>query len=152
MNVEFDSSELTLTEADIRRFEEEVGVKLPQDYLECLLKNNGGVPRPADFKHKALGEDVVNCVTGFFPLRAKPGRRDLREAWREARQELPQGFLPFGRDLGGELLCLCLKPEDYGSVHRSDGFVEDIGCPVMMHRLANSFSTFLEMLFDEEAG
>jgi ankyrin repeat protein len=149
-NMKLESPGPRLSAEDIKEFEREIGYKLPVSYQRFLLKHNGGRPFPADFKQVIGGFKITNNVTTVLRL-LNESSSGVRGTWRDAQQELPSGFLPFARDVGGEAICICLKGADYGAVYVSHGFVEYLGRPAEMRPLAGSFASFLGMLFDKDA-
>jgi cell wall assembly regulator SMI1 len=134
--------------AEIAKFEREIGFKLPADYRKFLLVHNGGKPCPDNFKQVVGDKIIVNWVQRFYSLEASGG---LRMEWWEARREFPPGWIPIGSDCGGEALCICLNKKGYGVIAVTDGYAEYLGRPPEMRQLADSFTTFLAMLFDQRA-
>lgn len=142
-----------MTIKDIEEFEEFICAKLPAEYRHFLLKHNGGKPYPAHFEQIVSNEvRIINHVVRFYPLLSLPDgkRSDLREEWREAKRELRSDWLPIGSDSAGEAICICLSQSDFGAVHVTDGYVEYLGHKPDMRRLADSFDSFVGMLFDQK--
>ena len=51
---------------DIKEFENRCGIKLPSEYIDFLLKYNGGYPKASTFKiSEEQGETVVNKFYGI---------------------------------------------------------------------------------------
>ncbi len=146
-SVIFNKSRGSVSDAEIGKFEDEIGRRLPGGYREFLAKFNGGIPKPRCFKD----DDIVNRVILFYSLDPQPDR-GLRGVRVRHESDLEGHFLAIGRDLGQEPICLNLRSEDFGAIFLSDGTVEDIGLGVIMRRQAGSFEEFLESLYDPDAG
>jgi hypothetical protein len=148
--MKFESSGPPLTPGELTKFEHELGCALPSDYRHFLLKTNGGVPCVGHFFEGSGKSHFTNHVVRFFCLRKRPNR-DLREEVVEARRHLPKDYLPVGRDLAGETLCLRLTAKDYGALYVTDGYAEHLGHRPHLRRLSHSFRAFLDLLFDKRA-
>jgi hypothetical protein len=129
-----------ITEAEIARFENEIGLALPEDYREFLLKINGGYPLKASYRFNrselrlfeifSLTESKIHGLLGRYAV---------------VKCEIGDGLIPFGRDEAGELLCLRSSDERvYRTAGYSDGERNNEVVPV-----AESFAAFWEGLFEE---
>jgi len=87
---------------DVEMIEQRTGFSLPSDYVDCVLKNNGGRPHPCafDLEHrKAVVFEAllrVDAQAGLGTLRVM----ELLEG------RLPASAVPIGRDPFGNLICL----------------------------------------------
>lgn len=152
------------TEAEISKFEKQVGHRLPDDYRNFLLTHNGGRPQPDAFTLNIWGhseEDVVMC---FFPMRdiavgdvEVDNLEELRSwpvhcAWNDLtndlknlyEKELDETLLPIGTDGSGNYFCIALDGPRRGSIL----FLEHEMAET--EPLAESFTAFLACLRQRE--
>jgi hypothetical protein len=129
-----------LTDDAIASAEEEIGYRLPKEYLDLLRKQNGGYIR------YALPECVHNTIAGIGPHFPRLTRGDW-EVWQENVSYPLQGLVPFDGD-GHWHLCL-----DYRQDSRAPSITHaDIECDEESH-VAESFAAYLGLLrvrVDEE--
>lgn len=131
----------------IEVFEAFLGVKLPSDYANYLLKNNGGTPANKYFDIPGEGYDLVNY---FFALVGANKQRTLSYAMRNYKGRVPDEMLPIGNDPGGNLLLLTLKGKMRGKVsfwdHEREADEEPQPFYENIKTLAPSFDAFLKKL------
>ena len=134
--------------ADIATFEVTIQGKLPDDYREFLLNENGGRPEPRVFHFKTrdgLGEDLA--VHFFFGLHAGQ-LGSLKRIWIAFKSRLPIGYLPIAKDSFGNLIVLKIMGDGMGSIHFWDHEQENGDLPTLgnISFVANSFSEFIDAL------
>lgn len=128
---------------DFHALELEMKARLPEDYCEFLLTNNGGIPDPrVGFSWK----DGVRGVGAFFRLLPTPDH-GLRQALRAMREANIEGFLPIA---GSRADDICLSFHDNSGTVTVTEYIyrEDFVVGTKMHPLANSFSEFLNTLVE----
>lgn len=86
-----------LKEEDLLVFEERVG-RLPDDYRDLLLEENGGVTRPH------IEEDGAYLFYGIYD-----GPSDLRIEWSENFERYGRNFLPIATDPNSDHILLNMK-------------------------------------------
>jgi hypothetical protein len=114
--------------------------RLPGEFRQHYLKNNGGVPEDGLFR--GTGEWEPLEVAGFYPIPI------LAEHYHAmcAKRVIPDRMLPFAYDPGGNFFCLDLHE---GSVrfYATDGFDPALSVAEnfakAQRRLAGSFKTFM---------
>lgn len=134
------------TTGQVRQLEKKLGVKLPEEYREFLLKSNGGHANPGYVKI-AAGDQMQNVhAGGIFHLR--PSKFVIEELNYEMDRNaslLADGYLPIARGEG--LVTISLKPTTFGAIHWwVPGSTE--------YLLAGSFREFLTRLacvFDDRS-
>jgi hypothetical protein len=139
------------TAAALSRWEQETGLRLPDDYRRFLIRYNGGRPYPNLFRHSARDADGAQNPTEHFvdPLygwdRVVPWSSELAN-------RLPPGSLAIGADPGLLEIVLSLRPEDHGAIYSwlrnraAWGSAENSYlCPQ-----ASSFSAFVASLSDDD--
>lgn len=123
------------TEAQVQRLEQALG-RLPADYRDFLLTENGGVPSST-----RLGGG--RSITLFFSL---VDRSELNESLEHQWRQLgAPHWLPIAENAGGDKYLLGLSGDDAGTIHffRHDAFADD---PDARQRLAGSFHELLALL------
>jgi len=118
----------SLSEAEVRAFENQAGFELPHDYREFALLHDGAEPHSNVF---AVGKSNSAGVNRFIPLRETLSERKYID---HVRAE----FLPVAWAEGGNYVCLDLE---HGGV-----FFWDHEEPSDDLKLAESFRHFIDML------
>jgi cell wall assembly regulator SMI1 len=85
--------------------EEEVGQRLPDEYREYLLDQDGG-----------RLENNSQALTSFFGLGDVPEYRSMRAKLETYRDRLPPWLLPIANDAFGNLFAISLRATDLGSI------------------------------------
>ncbi len=139
-----------LNDKDIERIEKRLKVKLPNEYREFLLKSNGGKPVPDTVKHDG---EYFDYVSYFYGARFNTYADDLFRNVEEYSEYILPHYLPIADSPGGDVYCLSLKPEDYGSIYYWDHEMANYdGDPweENMVKLAGSLNVFLAGLYEQE--
>ena len=103
--------------ADLQAIEATYGFVLPADYKKHILAYNGGWPKDENtFLQVREGEQPIARVLSDMKS-VKHGDTTLERSLRSLRGDLHDDLIPFGTDAGGDLFCLSIGPEDYGSVY-----------------------------------
>src|SRR2546421_37952 len=121
---------------DLEQTEERLGVRLPEDYRSFLLRQNGGKPTPAWFRHGEEADDVAEITRFFAREEMETQTRDLRQDSRLA------GFVAIATSSDTDFLLLATAPEQRDAVfwwYDEDGSSEFI-------RVADSFEQLLTNL------
>jgi cell wall assembly regulator SMI1 len=122
-----------LTDEGIASAEEEIGYRLPKEYLDLLRKQNGGYIR------YALPECVHNTIAGIGPHFPRLTRGDWEASQENVSYPLP-GLVPFDGD-GHWHICL-----DYRKKPQAPAItLADVECDEETH-IADSFAGYLTML------
>lgn len=135
--MEIIESEEPLTEADLDKAEQRMGVVLPDDLREHYLRANGGIPIPDSYEH----EGEYFTISCFLPVL---GEGDgIVETLRLLRSDerSPAAAIPFADDPNGDLFVYSTGPTTFGEIHfiQSD-YVDDPEQFVL--RLAPSLKAF----------
>lgn len=147
MNPVFIRTYSQATEEEVQAFEKLVGYKLPGDYRNFLLTQNGGEgPTPQSFK-VATGETTL--LQRLYPLGCDKDDLIANFNWKEG--EFPKEVILIGQDLGGNFVCLALDGKKKGHVLFLDHETntespEDIWDNLFL--IAPSFDEFLKGLYD----
>ena len=125
--------------------EEDLKIKLPEDYSKFLDKYNGGVTYKTEVKIGRKWDDVcgfngvgeVNENYSFESMKSMGVLDDYIE----------RGFLPLSHNMLGDYYCLSLKTEDYGSIYLL--YHDLLG---KKKKLFSSFTEFINNIKSEEIG
>ena len=60
------NSKSAISKDDIKKFEQIIEYKLPEDYTQFLLKYNGGVPEKTDFAYEGIAGEESSVVQLFY--------------------------------------------------------------------------------------
>lgn len=140
-NMNSENGKITIN--DVREFELNYNLKLPDQYIDFLLKYNGGYPEASTFKiSDEEGESVVNK---FYGIGDRKG--NLARVFEVLDGELPEGFIAIANDPGGNEICIGITEEYFGKIyfwmHDLDSD-EEMGSTFF---LANSFNDFFNNLY-----
>ena len=130
------------THEDVLRVEQELGVKIPKDYVEVVRCNPGKMPLPGD--HDADGNGSSVGVLHHFHGEINSGRLGWGDFINDGSNTL---LLAFSRDGGGNYFAF-----DYGNNRRNEKptvvfWDHETG---IITKLANSFTEFLGQLKELE--
>jgi len=141
-----------ITQEEVAALERLLGFQLPSDYAAFLLRYNGGSPTPdtvpiQDWPAGGTHDEVRM----LYHLGSDPADDvyDLRWNFEMLAGRIPPGLLPIADTGGGDDFCLWLTGDERGSVVLRDHEAEDDPPTCAnLHRVAPTFTTFLELLAD----
>ncbi|HEX9980460.1 MAG TPA: SMI1/KNR4 family protein [Flavobacterium sp.] len=134
--IKFLYSKQKLTREELRGFEQQLNMKLPDSYTKLIQEYNGGAPEKDYFKGKWV---IFNSI--------KYGKNPIEKTIETMKRIIPNNFFPFAHDPGGWLFCIDLKQgEEYGKIYfyRLDQETEEEAIEL----LAESFEEFMDGLSD----
>jgi len=149
-----------INEAAISAIEQMLKIKLPQDYKDFLMRNNGGRPTNGwvfhfyDAHHKKADSSVIN---DFYILHEEETAKydDIRYVYKSLLHsgQIPQGLLPIADDPGGNIIFVCASEIDCdcGYVHGRVFFgnheqQDPVTGYIALSPVADSFADFLHRL------
>jgi SMI1-KNR4 cell-wall len=131
---------------DIKQFEQEYDIILPKQYVDFLLKYNGGYPRESNFKiSDDEGESLVNKFYGIGDMKS-----NLAKVFEVLEGEIPDDFISIANDPAGNEILLGVSGEYQGKVCF---WIHDIESEDEMGNvfiLADSFTEFFNNLYESE--
>lgn len=128
---------------EIREFEGQYVLSLPEQYIDFLLKYNGGYPEASTFKISDVeGESVVNKFYGIGDMKG-----NLAKVFEFLDGELPEGFISIGSDPGGNEICIGVSKEYFGKIYFWMHDMEPDEEMDNMYFLSNSFNDFFDNLY-----
>lgn len=132
-----------ITINEIREFQEQYGIRLPDQYIDFLLKYNGGYPEASTFKiSNEEGESVVNKFYGIGDMKGS-----LAKVFEVLDGELPEGFISIGSDPGGNEICIGIDMKYFGKIYFWVHDIESVEEMDNMYLLNNSFKDFFNNLY-----
>jgi hypothetical protein len=147
-----------ITPAEIERFEKTHRLRLPEQYKQFLLAQNGGVPAQRVLISKVTeteGQEFV--VRRLLPLspESKVGFENLEsffQTYKGREPRMPREMLPIASDPFGNLFCIQTRGDGAGRVYfwsHDDEFDEEIEGSTLysnLRFLANDFDQFINSL------
>lgn len=125
MNVSFENSFRSVSLEEVELYENELNVRLPEDYKRFVLKNNGGKPVARRFKTKD-GKHISSLML-FFPL-TEDIEPNIISIFKEFNKnsKIPANLLVIGEDPIKNKICLSFSGSDDGAVYYWSLDMEDI--------------------------
>ncbi len=126
----------------LRAAEQRLGVRFPQDYVDCVLQHQGQTPEPATFRYGEGGSTVFNELYHFEDSPATSSQRAAQESLETAG--LPAGLVPFAGDPAGNHMCFDFR--EHAQTPTVVMLDHDAAGEDMLKSVAASFSELLEKL------
>lgn len=156
---ERDWSFVQCARGDIEAWESRERISLPNDYREFMLRYNGGYVYPRFFRTAA----ALTGMLGPFAPESSVARLDLIYSWQAVEAHwrgetygggVPGGHIVFADTPGGIELLMALTKENHGHIYAwvptSCAWGEEGNRQIFP--LADTFSQFLQQLFDDACG
>jgi len=131
------------SKADIKQYEELIGMTLPDDYRNLLLKHNGGSVEESERTVQQVGEEVsIDVLYGFNIM----PQLNLVERFQALESELPELSFPIGRDPGGNPFLMDMADASqpgavyYWDIHR---MLKKRTKKAVAYQLTKSFAEFI---------
>ena len=147
-----------LNAEDIAEFENEVGIKFPEDYKRFMLKSNGGTPEEEwlyDFFDEVTEAENTSVIREFFSLFSDEAVKmsNLKKIYKTMTYEemIPNDMLPIADDPGGNVIGISLNKDDYGYVYFINHEYDDLDTGYLVKsKIAESLTEFLDALYLSE--
>lgn len=146
LKIDFENSFNQLDSEEIEHFEQEHNIKLPDDYKNFLLTDNGGKPKKRRFT--TADGTITSSIMLFFPI-AEETDLNIMTFYNKYNQGkiIPSNFLPIGIDPAENLICLKLDEDNYVYFCDFDYYDEDNELlPENIKLISESFRDFLKSL------
>ena len=106
--ITFQDTEQSLTIDDVRQFEIDTNIVLPENYKVLILKYNGGYTEDSDYIDVLMsikyGKQTVTSVINIH---------------QNIEKNIPDGYFPFATDWSDNPITICLKEgSDYGKIFK----------------------------------
>lgn len=123
INMSFEYTFPPTDQREIENLEEKYNIKLPDEYRQFLLLNNGGKAEKRRFVTNDAGKEgtVESSIVLFFPLTTETNL-NLEEMFNKYNlgKVVPSHFFPIGYSIGESLVCLLLEGEGKGNLYYCD--------------------------------
>lgn len=137
--------EKEITDEHVQQVEKYLGIKFPNDFINCIKKYDGGYPLPHTFNIQGQGADVFNKLL-TFDLESK---HSILQVYEDVKDRLINKIYPFARDPFGNLLCF-----DYRNDPQSPTVVfwdhEEEEVEEAIFPVCSSFTELLDSLYEFE--
>ncbi|CAM3914800.1 1,3-beta-glucan synthase regulator [Bacillus luti] len=90
-----------ITDEHIQQVEQYLGVKFPNDFIECVKKYDGGYPRPKVFDIQGLDESTFNDLLTLHI----DDKYSIVQKYENIKDRLMDGVYPFTSDSFGNFIC-----------------------------------------------
>lgn len=145
---------IKLNDNMICEFEQQLGIKLPSEYKEFLLKNNGGKPEgnwSFDFIENGTKNKTESVINYFEKIYDEKTIKvdDLRVGYLALveSEQIPNTLLPIADDPFGNIIFLCIGGDDFGKVYFGNHELEDPETGyIVMSLISDSFENFIDKL------
>lgn len=122
---------------DIKYIESTLGIKLPEDYIECVMVNNAGYPDKFNFDIEDKRGKVFEYLLGI----SKDDEDNIMDVYFRCKSDLPKGVIPFARDGFGNYICFKYTTIDKYEVVFYNHDNQEI------YFISNSFLEFINKLY-----
>ena len=99
-----------IDDKELDKVETQLGIVLPYDLRQHLLRFNGGTPKPDYFQ----SDDDYYQVRGFFSVKYGIGGNPeltFEKSYQRLANNIPDGLIPFADDAAGNLFCYSVNKE-----------------------------------------
>ena len=142
----------------IRDVEDMLKARLPQDYIEFLLKSNGGEPaeRAIDFDGKKLKKGG-DYVATFYEV-SDDVSYGIKKNMENHGDKVPAGIIFIASSPAGNYFLMSLREDSYGHIYYKDHEIEDKipfsplndQLPESIVKISDSFTEFTTRLYDSD--
>lgn len=135
-----------ISEAELIYLEELIGAKLPFDYREFMLENNGGRPSLTTFSIENFGEDDGE-IAWFYDI-SSDDTNGIVDAWRDQLETGINQHLPIAYSSFGDQISMNFSTENFGEIWWRDDRLSwgNRSNANAYTKIANTFNDFLKML------
>ncbi|GKS60538.1 SMI1/KNR4 family protein [Nitrospira sp.] len=147
MLIDISASGRPISRTEVSEIETLIGHPLPAQYVDFLLRYNGGRPKPNNFRINGFYERPgIGNIQVFFRVDSRVRSSDLMWNFKEMNLSgrVPANLIPIACDGSGDLICLALFGPDTGQVVFWD-YLDERDEPTYenVYRVADSFSEFI---------
>lgn len=121
------------------------GIEFPRDYVECIIKNNGGYPKPNRFNLNG-NEEVFNNFLSFD----EEDSSNIINAYNDVKDRLIEKVIPFAEDPFGNLLCFDYRNNEQPIIVFWEHEKAFNNKENAISFICNTFSELLNMLHESE--
>ncbi|SHL26266.1 SMI1/KNR4 family protein [Flavobacterium chilense] len=142
----------SIDENDIKEFEKQLDIILPDEIKKHYLKYNGGFPVKERFYMKDY--DTYTSINGFMPIKYHFDNIDdwtMEEVYLNfniTKGILPKNFLAFASDYGGNKFCINIESKKIFLIYMDLG--NPMENPNAIRKICSNFDKFIKNLEEEE--
>ncbi|MDR1935280.1 MAG: SMI1/KNR4 family protein [Candidatus Accumulibacter sp.] len=130
---------------NINKIEKEFGIKLPNDYKEYLLNNNGVMIGEACFYLKELKQYILMGV--FYGIGTENNTIDIIKINKEFEDDIMENTLLIGEDDGGGMILLIFDGSNDGIWYYDHSyFFKQSTDELNTYYICETFTEFMEIL------
>ena len=129
----------------ISKVEDIFGIEFPRDYVECIIKNNGGYPKPNRFNLNG-NEEVFNNFLSFD----EEDSSNIINAYNDVKDRLIEKVIPFAEDPFGNLLCFDYRNNEQPTIVFWEHEKAFNNKENAISFICNTFSQLLNMLHESK--
>ena len=153
--IKFYDTEKSINRKQIEEIENIVNLKFPDDYIEHLLKYNGGRCEPNEFSFHDGSKMDSSCIHWFLAIYDSNYDSLLSDinTYKISEKRMPIHIFPIANDPLGNCICISCKKDEYGYVYFWDheqevDYTESNDNDYSnLFFIADSFSNFLNNLY-----
>lgn len=136
-------SEYSITKDSMLKYGRNHGFTFPQEYMDFLLKYNGGETPETDFKLSGISSDI-SC---FYELRDGKDRLELYNIEFRVNEFLQDKMFPIAENVFGDIIFTCVDGPETGKI-----FFRYHDRPKRYILLADTFGEFIQKCKSKKAG
>jgi cell wall assembly regulator SMI1 len=110
VNIEWIASKGELHYEAIKTVEKQWGIKFPDDFVECVLKNDGASPEPSAFNFEGKRGASFGFLLSFRP----DNEIYILDVYNRIKKALPKSVFPFADDPAGNFICFDYRQDPTG--------------------------------------
>ncbi len=131
----------------IKKVEELFKIKFPNDYLKYLEQCNGAYINPNCFKTDKNKEESIN---NFFSFNENDKYSYILETYNAMSKYIPEKIYPFAQDAADNLICFDYRTDNNPSIVFLDYETAYIDKEKAISKIADTFTDFIESLYEGE--
>jgi hypothetical protein len=157
MNITATTAGAPVDDARLDTLQRDLGASIPAAYRAFLLNSNGGEPTLDHYPIHGMVDNPFGEIRMFLGVDAREEYDDLEVTRSQLSDRLPAELLAIGYSSGGDMICLSLRPSDYGEVFFWDSHAESDPASwsrsgyTNVYFVAKDFETFIASLSTYEA-
>ena len=138
---------LKIDRKKIKEIEKKIGIKFPEDYIDCVVNNHGGTPKKKAYDFKDRKEAVFNRLLSYndeSPI-------NILKIYNLMKSYLPKYIIPFAEDPFGNNICFDYRENKSSpKVVFWDHEVAGMNPDRAIQYICESFTELLEKLYDPD--
>lgn len=138
--MEFWFPSTSVGESAVQAFEARIGRSLPSAYRRFMVEINGG-SKPVNEQFQITETGERSLLAELYSL-SEDGKGELLAEHHAMKDELPNGCLSIGHDIGGNKICLMISGDESGHILWFDHEVRSLTSPIRREDMKICAETF----------